>query len=599
MTMLRYNNHTDELKSKSFGTLKQQISDYKTILQTMRIANELDIEDFVLLKDAVGDTVLDGKNILSQKGVIEQEIIFNEDIVIKYKRAADSTEFSWMEWYYNFKVRQYRNLIEIDQEIYDEWQRKEDEYDEIEALTHGLFNKSAELHIVAQTAISNIMGIFQNSTYIPNLNASWRNELLNEYNKVINNIVDRLLIVHDGIVEYNWNEIEDWLNKEAEDLSDREYRALIEVVDDMSDENLETLANMAYIPNNETYLDLFDNKISPVFVELSNRYLKIKEIEAALTIYDADSFFVYDKNTVINELSRAHVLQLISNMNTVKVLHEIKGKHVALTSTKEEEIITYTLTLTKSDDHNLLSSAAFGEIHTGFSGGDVSKLTYTIYPWGSSNIAEFNLDQYAQLTIQSIEKTGWDVTVEEVSSYLASKGIDYIEPTGVSSTITGYLKEQLDNYEQTIKINGAISAIDAGNYITALGISTGIVATDGFATNRIAFVNSVIDSRELLVRLAVYNKSHDSITEADVKRWLENNDPKLDEYVDWYYKGRGCDDIEEYWLELGAIAMKYQSENISFKGRDVREFSSTQLQELIKKEADPSYVIDDMIMESK
>ncbi len=123
-----------------------------------------------------------------------------------------------------------------------------------------------------------------------------------------------------------------------------------------------------------------------------------------------------------------------------------------------------------------------------------------------------------------------------------------------------------------------------------------------------------IDEPELYVRLTVYNKEHsgeEQLSIEEVKEYLSNeyNEDgtlriyngyeKIRDYENWYFEGRGCDDIEEYWMELGTIAMKYQSENIYFKGKDVREFSSIQLQELIKKEADPSYVIDDTVMESR
>lgn len=56
-----------EIKSEAFDALKFQMSDYITVLQAMRTANNSDIADFATLKSAVGDEVLIGSNILEQK----------------------------------------------------------------------------------------------------------------------------------------------------------------------------------------------------------------------------------------------------------------------------------------------------------------------------------------------------------------------------------------------------------------------------------------------------------------------------------------------------------------------------------------------------
>ena len=43
-----------QIISTAFQALKQQISDYKTVLQAMRTANQSDIDDFMLLKLRLG-----------------------------------------------------------------------------------------------------------------------------------------------------------------------------------------------------------------------------------------------------------------------------------------------------------------------------------------------------------------------------------------------------------------------------------------------------------------------------------------------------------------------------------------------------------------
>ena len=591
----------EEIQSQAFQALKQQLSDYKTVIQAMRVASDSDMMDFTTLKDLIGDDeVLDGGNILAQKQNALYEKQKDEVAAMSYEAQAGTATVPWMEVYYRWKANQYWNLADIDQRLYNKWQEKEDRYDEIEYITSGLFVTSEELRIAAQAALTDITGVFREGIYVPDLNAPWRGTVTREYNKIVGAIVNQVRTVHaDGTVEYDWIQINAWLKQEAEDLKDIEYLAFLETVDKMSEEDLETLANMAYLSNDDTPMIAFDYKLSPVFVELAARYQKMTEITAALTIYDADSAFIYDKNTVINQLSRSQVLQLITNMDIAGTLLAIDQKHVKVTSVEQDGLLTYSLTLIRSDSYGVHSGEAVEELITGLSGGDVSRLTFTIYPWGSSDMAEFHLDQYARMTMHSMEKSGWEVTGDELCSFLISKGIDSVEPTGLVSAAAGYLQSQGENYEQTVQINGAIDAIDAGNYVKALGISTGVVATEGFITNRVAFTNAVPDRRELTVRLALYNQSHEPITEQAVWDSLEQGGEGLESYLTWYYQGQGCDEVEEYWSRLDNISKEYLIKNPLTTTQSVRDFSIEQLQELIKKEADPSYQINDTVMEGK
>ena len=122
------------------------------------------------------------------------------------------------------------------------------------------------------------------------------------------------------------------------------------------------------------------------------------------------------------------------------------------------------------------------------------------------------------------------------------------------------------------------------------------IATEGFATNKIAFVSSVVNEKDLMVRLEVYNQSHTDINKGQVLSGLENGGAGLEEYVDWYYKEGGSGEIEEYWGKLAQIKELYQYEQGIKPLPDVKDLSQNQIEELIKKEADPTYEIDDSIM---
>lgn len=173
----------DEIKSVAYDTLKQQLSDYNTLLQAMRDANSSDVSDFAILKSSVGDEVLDGKNIFTQKQIALQAKEFDESIAQEYEKESWSTPYPWMSCYYSWKANQYWQMAEIDQQLYNAWQAKEDTYDAIEASTRCLFQSSMQLRQTIQCGLESIAGVFQNGTYVPDMDAEWRKTFTADYQK--------------------------------------------------------------------------------------------------------------------------------------------------------------------------------------------------------------------------------------------------------------------------------------------------------------------------------------------------------------------------------------------------------------------------------
>lgn len=97
----------EEIKSKSYDALKQQISDYKVLLHAMQDANSSDISDFTVLKASVGDEVLDGANILAQKQAAWQLRENDESAAQGYERASWTAEYPWESWYYSWMADHY------------------------------------------------------------------------------------------------------------------------------------------------------------------------------------------------------------------------------------------------------------------------------------------------------------------------------------------------------------------------------------------------------------------------------------------------------------------------------------------------------------
>lgn len=173
----------DEIKSVAYDALKQQISDYKTLLQAMREANNSDASDFAVLKASIGDEILDGACILTQKQTALQARKYDEGMAQGYERDSWTAEYPWLSWYYGWKANQYWQMAEIDQQLYNAWQAKEEAFDAIEASTNGLFRSSMQLRQAAQRGLESITSAFQNGTYKPNMSAEWRNTFTDDYRK--------------------------------------------------------------------------------------------------------------------------------------------------------------------------------------------------------------------------------------------------------------------------------------------------------------------------------------------------------------------------------------------------------------------------------
>ena len=209
-----------EIKSEAFDVLKFQMSDYITVLQAMRTANNSDIADFTTLKSSVGDELLIGGIILEQKAAALRQKAADEETAQEYEREAKKASWPWESWYYNWKADKYWNMAEIDQRLYLMWQAKEDRYDEIEGITSGLFLATTAMRAAAETGLCAIDNAFQNGAYVSNRNAAWRTELAKSY-------IERILTVNaDGTITAKWDEVEKVLNKPAEEITQEEYEAL-------------------------------------------------------------------------------------------------------------------------------------------------------------------------------------------------------------------------------------------------------------------------------------------------------------------------------------------------------------------------------------
>ena len=103
-------------------------------------------------------------------------------------------------------------------------------------------------------------------------------------------------------------------------------------------------------------------------------------------------------------------------------------------------------------------------------------------------------------------------------------------------------------------------------------------------------------------------KNSEDLEVEDVKEYLSqeyNEDgtprvlegwPEIRAYENWYFRGMGSEEIEEYWGNLQELLIEHYVAYPNFTQGVVKDLSLNQIKELIKKEADPTYEIDDSVM---
>ena len=76
---------------------------------------------------------------------------------------------------------------------------------------------------------------------------------------------------------------------------------------------------------------------------------------------------------------------------------------------------------------------------------------------------------------------------------------------------------------------------------------------------------------------------------------LTNGYENIKAYIDWYTSG-GAVEIEDYWSKLEIVRSQYALKYPGYAKVSVLDLSQEQISELIKKERDNTYVMDEKIM---
>ena len=173
--------NNSELESKVFDALKQQIADYKTVLQSIRSLIKYNIDEYKTLMSSVGDKVLDGDKILKGQEYARGRIRAYED---RAKRCRENavTYASIAVYAENQSTRAslYDHLADNHRRMLEIWEEQEQAYYDIENATKNLFSTGDSTAEQINAALSDLGKSFSAGAFHPNLEASWRAKLKEE-----------------------------------------------------------------------------------------------------------------------------------------------------------------------------------------------------------------------------------------------------------------------------------------------------------------------------------------------------------------------------------------------------------------------------------
>jgi len=173
--------NSNELESKAFDALKQQIADYKTVLQSIRSLIKYNIGEYKTLMSSVGDKVLDGDKILKGQEYARGRIRAYED---RAKRCREnSVTYAAIAVYaenQSTRASLYDHLADNHRRMLEIWEEQEQAYYDIENATKDLFSTGDSTAEQINAALSDLGKSFSAGAFHPNLEASWRAKLKEE-----------------------------------------------------------------------------------------------------------------------------------------------------------------------------------------------------------------------------------------------------------------------------------------------------------------------------------------------------------------------------------------------------------------------------------
>jgi len=144
-------------------TVKMQMHSYLIIADAMIQANNLDIDDYQTLchelnnarisltfDDLIGDVIVEQME--KAKRMAEQDWDRAEEL----DRKQSATDNPLYDAWYQMQEIYYKKSAEDNEELYEEWKKRSDKYDEVESNTLNLFENGKQLRQKAENALNEL-----------------------------------------------------------------------------------------------------------------------------------------------------------------------------------------------------------------------------------------------------------------------------------------------------------------------------------------------------------------------------------------------------------------------------------------------------------
>ncbi|MBP5454552.1 MAG: hypothetical protein J6Y09_08130, partial [Lachnospiraceae bacterium] len=175
----------ESLKGEAATTFRQQMADYKIIIDSAIEANRCDIEDHNSLINLLGSYYYDGYTILANKQKASDE----KESDIKERDRCHDAWLNSKPWqilssdYYFYRYLWYCHEVEMDEAEYQKWLKKEEEYDEKESSSMSLFESGDDIREIFYSALDVIPLNFKNGNYVESPNLVWKEKLADAIRK--------------------------------------------------------------------------------------------------------------------------------------------------------------------------------------------------------------------------------------------------------------------------------------------------------------------------------------------------------------------------------------------------------------------------------
>lgn len=180
----------ESFKGETASSVQIQMSEYILVTNAMIQANDCDIADCETMiseldsaQGAVGDDDLIGEVIYDQMDNARRMAAQDRERAVEIDRMQTKSHNPFADAWYQMKEIYYKQCAEYNDELYKEWKKKSDKYDEVENNTLNLFENGEQLRQQAENGLRELGKNFNGKSFEVNDDYEWETPLVKLVNE--------------------------------------------------------------------------------------------------------------------------------------------------------------------------------------------------------------------------------------------------------------------------------------------------------------------------------------------------------------------------------------------------------------------------------